>query len=141
MLGHTTGQDDYVWIYENGLMHLYESPGTTFPSEAPYWGANSVMFDTERDGVEYNRKDLHLVDWDGDGACDIVYVEPSGGTVSVWINNIITTGDFNWEYNSNPASALSCAETRGVGLFDLAVTFADLTYVFYATIQSLDLCC
>ncbi|KAH8664571.1 hypothetical protein BX600DRAFT_550581 [Xylariales sp. PMI_506] len=124
MMGHATKQDDYVWVYQNGVMVLYQSFGEGFPPVSPYWFTTQTIFNT---GRNLDRRDLHLVDWDGDGACDIVYVEPTAGTVEVWLNQILATGDFNWNHISNPAPALTCNQTRGVGIFDIAVRFADLT--------------
>lgn len=65
--------------------------------------------------------------WDGDGACDIIYASPEGGAVEVWLNQIKSTGKLEFSYQGNPAPGVSCGQRRGVGQFDIAVRFADLT--------------
>ncbi|KAJ0109024.1 hypothetical protein J7T55_002216 [Diaporthe amygdali] len=121
----TTRSPDYVWIFSNGKMQIFEGLDS-FPENPPYWGNNYVMFDLTGSRA-MDRRDLHLADWNGDGACDIIYTNPDGGAVEVWLNRIKTTGNFNWEYVGNPAPKLSCDQTRGVGINDLAVRFADLS--------------
>ncbi|KKY36967.1 hypothetical protein UCDDA912_g03061 [Diaporthe ampelina] len=125
MRGRSNGRQDYVWIFSNGKMHIYEALDS-FADNPPYWGNNYVMFDLTGSRA-MDRRDLHLADWDGDGACDIIYTNPDGGAVEVWMNRIKTTGDFNWEYIGNPSPELSCDQKRGVGINDLAVRFADLS--------------
>ncbi|KAH8785916.1 hypothetical protein F5883DRAFT_708664 [Diaporthe sp. PMI_573] len=125
MRGRSNSRQDYVWIFSNGKMHIYEALDS-FPESAPYWGRDYVLFDLTGSRA-MDRRDLHLADWDGDGACDIIYTNPDGGAVEVWLNRIKTTGDFNWEYIGNPAPMLSCDQRRGLGINDLAVRFADLS--------------
>lgn len=73
-----------------------------------------------------HRKDLHLADWDGDGDCDIIHVDPDrDNAIEVWLNK--DPGSWEWEYLANPAPGVTCSEKRGIGLHDLAVQFADLT--------------
>tara|TARA_R110002060_G_scaffold48199_3_gene59189 strand:+ start:8410 stop:8988 length:579 start_codon:yes stop_codon:yes gene_type:complete len=76
-----------------------------------------------------DRRDIHLVDWNNDGACDIAWVDPNNNNrVSVWLNNYKTTGSFaTWTYLANPAPVLNCPEKRGVGIHDLPVRFADIS--------------
>lgn len=124
MRGRSNGRQDYVWIFSNGKMHIFEALDS-FSDSPPYWGNDYVMFDLTGSRA-MDRRDLHLADWDGDGACDIMYTNPDGGAVEVWMNRIKTTGNFNWEYIGNPAPKLSCDQKRGVGINDLAVRFADL---------------
>jgi len=131
MMGHSNGAMDYVWTQSTGQMTLFPSNGySTLPSaDTSWWGTSSVIFDPPAlVGKNLDRRDLHLVDWDGDGATDIVWVDPGNqNRVQLWRNRIKETGSFNWAYNSNPAPSLSCAQSRGVGIFDLAVRFADIT--------------
>lgn len=128
-------------------MHIHEALDA-FPDSPPYWGSDYVMFDLTGSRA-MDRRDLHLADWDGDGACDsklsrfacgklrtiallpltklaVIYTNPDGGAVEVWMNRIKTTGNFNWEYIGNPAPQLSCDQKRSVGINDLAVRLADL---------------
>lgn len=76
MLGHPNGEMDYVWILSKGQMRIFENQGMKFVSDGGpnFWGANYIMWDptTQAIGRNLDRRDLHLVDWDGDGACDIV---------------------------------------------------------------------
>ncbi|KAI7785936.1 hypothetical protein LA080_005597 [Diaporthe eres] len=125
MRGRSNGRQDYVWIWSNGKMHIHEALDA-FPDSPPYWGSDYVMFDLTGSRA-MDRRDLHLADWDDDGACDIIYTNPDGGAIEVWMNRIKTTGNFNWEYIGNPAPQLSCDQKRGVGINDLAVRLADLS--------------
>ncbi|PKS10949.1 hypothetical protein jhhlp_002708 [Lomentospora prolificans] len=128
MMGHEDGRDDYVWILSKGEMTLY--PNEDDKGDGVPWGPSRVIWDPKKDRDIYlDRRDLHLADWNGDGACDIIYVNPKDGGVEVWLNQIKTTGDFNWAKMGDPApgAELKCKEKRGIGLYDLAVRFADLT--------------
>lgn len=49
-------------------MHIYEALDA-FRDSPPYWGSDYVMFDLTG-SRSMDRRDLHLADWDGDGACD-----------------------------------------------------------------------
>jgi hypothetical protein len=64
-----------------------------------------------------DRRDLHLQDWDGDGDCDIIYADPNGGAVQVWIN-YPETGSWDWTHLDNPAPGLTCSQKTGLGIFD-----------------------
>lgn len=68
MRGRSNGRQDYVWIWSNGKMHIYEALDN-FSDSPPYWGSDYVMFDLTGSRA-MDRRDLHLADWDGDGACD-----------------------------------------------------------------------
>lgn len=91
-----------------------------------FWGSPKDLWSPGRD---LDRRDIHLVDWNNDGACDIAWVDPSNNNrVSVWLNNYKTTGSFaTWTYLANPAPVLNCPEKRGVGIHDLPVRFADIS--------------
>ncbi|CAG8901464.1 unnamed protein product [Penicillium egyptiacum] len=132
MMGHDNGMMDYVWILSKGSMHIYPNKGlSSAPDDGTsFWGPNKDIFDPHTTGPkkDLSRRDLHLVDWDGDGACDIVWTDPDNkNRVSLWINKIKDTGDFNWEYHSDPASELYCPEKRGMGQFDNPVHMADVS--------------
>ena len=131
-MGHDNGMMDYVWILSKGSMHIYPNKGlTSVPDDgSSFWGPNKDIFDPHTTGPkkDLNRRDLHLVDWDGDGACDIVWTDPENkNRVSLWINRIKDTGEFNWEYHANPAPDLYCPEKRGIGQFDNPVHMADVS--------------
>lgn len=61
-------------------MHINEALDS-FPDNAPYWGRGYVMFDLTGSRV-MDRRDLHLADWDGDGACDSKCLGRGFGKVS-----------------------------------------------------------
>lgn len=125
MMGRANGRQDYVWIWSNGMMWIWEALDE-FPSEPKYWGDDYLMWDITA-SRSMDRRDLHLADWDGDGACDIIYTNPDGGALEVWINQVKTTGNLEFDYIGNPAPEVGCDQTRGIGQFDLAVRLADVT--------------
>ncbi|CAG8097452.1 unnamed protein product [Penicillium olsonii] len=132
MLGHDNGMMDYVWMLSKGTMRVYENQGKTLVQDdgPDFWGKNYVMFDPNQQSIGKNldRRDLHLADWDGDGACDIIWTDPDNeNRPKLWRNRIKETGNFDWEYVSNPAPDLHCSEKRGLGLFDRPVHFADIS--------------
>lgn len=131
MLGHSNGAMDYVWMHSTGYMILYESFGGIFPASPPYWGPNYQIWSaTEQLGHEVDRRDLHLADWDGDGLCDVIYVNPDTNRMEVWLNQYKKSGNIQtWTHltGAGPGDAdVQCPEHRGVGIFDLAVRFADI---------------
>jgi hypothetical protein len=81
------------------------------------WGPNWIIFDG---GQAINCTDLHLADWDGDGACDIILVDSNP-----WRNTVKNTGKVQFD-TPVAISNFSCDQPPGVGVFDLAVRFADL---------------
>ncbi|KAK9590735.1 hypothetical protein V6Z92_003825 [Aspergillus fumigatus] len=132
MMGHNNGMMDYVWIHSTGRMRLYPNRGLVeVPTDgSSFWGGNQIIFDPTKEqiGTKLDRRDLHLADWDGDGACDIIWTDPDNqNKVQVWRNMIKETGQFNWEYHSSAATQLYCPEHRGLGFFDRPVHFADVS--------------
>ncbi|KAL3436158.1 hypothetical protein BDV09DRAFT_194284 [Aspergillus tetrazonus] len=126
------GLMDYVCIHSTGYLRLYPNKGLVeLPSDgSSFWGANEIIFDPTREqiGTRLDRRDLHLADWDGDGACDIIWTDPNNqNRVQVWRNKVKETGSIEWEYNSNAADQLYCPERRGLGYFDRPVNFADVS--------------
>jgi hypothetical protein len=131
MLGHANGAMDYIWVHSTGYMILYESFGGAFPAEPPYWGPHYQIWTPDgRYDQAIDRRDLHLADWNGDGLCDIIYVYPDTGEMDVWLNQYNNGGDITqWTLQSNAGPSgdtTPCPEKRGVGIFDLAVRFADI---------------
>ncbi|KAF7556324.1 hypothetical protein G7Z17_g1541 [Cylindrodendrum hubeiense] len=127
MMGHSNDMVDYVWAYSFGKMEMWANRGKGMISDSDadgYWDYKGTIWTPPSD---MNRRDLHLQDWDGDGACDIIYANPDGGAVQVWINNYPSTGTWDWTHKTDPAPSLSCSEKSGLGIFDHAVRFADLT--------------
>ncbi|KAJ4007802.1 hypothetical protein NW766_009607 [Fusarium irregulare] len=127
MLGHDDGRQDYVWTLSTGKMKVWPNLGKKSVSgdNDVFWGTPKDMWNPDKN---YDRRDLHLVDWNNDGACDIAWVDPDNNNrVSVWLNNYKKTGSFTWTYLADPAPQLNCPEKRGVGIHDLAVRFADVS--------------
>ncbi|KAF4963513.1 hypothetical protein FSARC_8480 [Fusarium sarcochroum] len=127
MMGHGNGMVDYVWAYQGGKMEMWANRGKgtiTDNDKDGYWNYQGTIWTPPQ---ELDRRDLHLADWDGDGACDIIHVNPKGGSVQVWLNNYPKTKKWTWTHNANPAPALTCSQTRGLALYDMAVRFADIT--------------
>ncbi|KAL4983331.1 hypothetical protein BDW68DRAFT_191412 [Aspergillus falconensis] len=133
MMGHDDGRMDYVWILSKGDMRIYPNKGlSSFSNEGEsYWGPNYVIFDPAAIpaiGRDLDRRDLHLVDWDGDGVCDIVWTDPDDmNRPHVYLNRIKQTGDFNWASAPNEGSDMTCPQDRGLGFFDRPVRLADIT--------------
>ncbi|KAL5341394.1 hypothetical protein BJX70DRAFT_405980 [Aspergillus crustosus] len=69
-----------------------------------YWGLSSYIWDPSQMEINkpLDRRDLHLINWDGDGACDI-------------------------EYISNPAPSLYRPQRRGLGFSNQPVQLADIS--------------
>ncbi|KAL2064102.1 hypothetical protein VTL71DRAFT_4596 [Oculimacula yallundae] len=128
MHGHSDGRQDYVWTLSSGKMTVWPNLGkkSVTGDGDVFWGSPKDLWSP---GRNLDRRDLHLVDWNSDGACDIAWVDPDNNNrVSVWINNYKTTGSFaTWTYLANPAPVLNCPEKRGVGIHDLPVRFADVS--------------
>ncbi|KAK4165172.1 hypothetical protein QBC43DRAFT_378166 [Cladorrhinum sp. PSN259] len=132
MKGWSNGRSDYVWTYNNGRMVLYPNKGLVYasPTES-FWDASTTIWDptTQAIGRPLHRRDLHLLDYDGDGKCDIVWTDPDNNyRMSVWLNRYSqSTGQFSWTYLANPAPQVTCDQKTGLGFHDLAVRFADVS--------------
>jgi len=123
IVGHKDGREDYVWTYSTGEMYLYSNLGKTFVTEAEsFWNPVGIIWTPP---TNLDRRDLHLVDWDGDGDCDIVWVNPdSSNVVSVWINNYPKTQDWStaWTALGVQDSSINCPEQKGLGIHDCEST-------------------
>jgi len=76
MKGHDNGMEDYVWTYNNGKMLLYPNKGLNRRTRAgeSFWAAEETIFDPSAlIGRPLARRDLHLADFNGDGACDVIW--------------------------------------------------------------------
>ncbi|EMT69780.1 hypothetical protein FOC4_g10000905 [Fusarium odoratissimum] len=127
MHGVADGRQDYVWTRPSGKMMVWPNLGkkSVRGSDDYFWGSPKELW---RPGRNLDRRDLHLVDWNDDGACDIAWVNPDNNNkISVWLNNYKKTGEFTWTYLADPAPVLNCPEKRGVGIHDLPVRFADIS--------------
>ncbi|ETS79802.1 hypothetical protein PFICI_07331 [Pestalotiopsis fici W106-1] len=127
MMGHPNGNEDYVWTWSKGQMLMYPSRGVgrISPGES-WWGP--VVDPIWTPPFDIDRRDLHLTDWDGDGACDIVWADSNNGNrVQVWRNKYPDTGRWEWDHYANPAPELTCGQKRGLGIHDVPIRFADVT--------------
>ena len=81
---------DYVWTLSTGVMTVYPNLGKKSMNndEGSFWGPSAEIWSSQKlIGRQLDRRDLHLVDWDNDGACDIVWTDPDNNNrVSVWLN-------------------------------------------------------
>lgn len=129
--------DDYVWTLSKGEMRIYPNIGlSSISGSESFWGPSEIIWDPTKlaIGRQLDRRDLHLVDWDGDGACDIVWTDPDNNNrVQLWLNKYPSTGTWTWDYQSNPAPSLNCPERRGIGIHDLAVRFGDISGPYIPT--------
>ena len=84
-----------------------------------FWGPQTDIWTP---ASELDRRDLHLVDWDNSGVCDIVWVDPSSGNVRVWANEYPTTKSWDTAFHEVAAPELACAEKPGTGIHDCEFT-------------------
>ena len=119
MMGHRQGMVDYVWTYQGGEMEIYKNrvkENFDEDDKEGFWEPGGTIWTPPR---EMHRKDLHLADWDGDGDCDIIYVDPDrDNAVEVWLNNFPEKGKWDWTRVDNPAPGVTCKEKRGIGASD-----------------------
>lgn len=121
MVGHADGREDYVWTYSSGEMLLYANLGKTYVTEEEsFWNPVGTIWTPP---YKMDRRDIHLVDWDGDGDCDIVYVDPDrNNAMTVFINNYPKTQDWStaWTLLNTPIEDrfVYCNERRGLGIHD-----------------------
>lgn len=66
---------DYVTTLSTGQMTVYPNLGKkSVVGDEVFWNTPKDMFNPSAlIGKNLDRRDLHLVDWDNDGACDIVW--------------------------------------------------------------------
>jgi hypothetical protein len=117
MAGHQDGRSDYVWTWSNGKMELFINRGKRSIADDNadgFWDwTPGVIWEPP---TAMNRYDLHLADWDGDGACDIIHVNPDTNALRVFINNFPKTQ--RWSFSEVSAASPPCAHKRGVGVHD-----------------------
>ncbi|KAM0258235.1 hypothetical protein ACHAPA_011356 [Fusarium lateritium] len=118
---------DYLSLWKNaGKTSLGRSDSFWKPEERNIWVPGDY------DKKIHDRRNIHLADWDGDGTCDIIFVDPRQEfkVVDVWLNERLCKDEWNWNHEPNHESAadVRCKkENNGLGINDLAVRFADLT--------------
>lgn len=62
MMGRANGRQDYVWVWSNGKMWIWEALDS-FPSEPKYWGNDYLMWDITA-SRSMDRRYLTLVEYD-----------------------------------------------------------------------------
>lgn len=92
----------------------------------PYWHEHASVL-----SVGYDRKGIHVADWDGDGLCDILKVDEHTGEVQMWQNKWNPqTQKFSFPVSGTTVlsgtAPYACKQGWGVGLWDLGVRFADI---------------
>ncbi|KAJ4264235.1 hypothetical protein NW762_005429 [Fusarium torreyae] len=135
MWGHGDGKADFVWIAPNGTMRGWKNKSKrTLGGTDTFWDAEErgIWVPGDYGKTIHDRRDIHLADWDGDGTCDIILVDPSQEfkVVDVWLNERPYKDSWNWNHQANPESAqdVRCKDQKnGLGIDDLAIRFADLT--------------
>jgi hypothetical protein len=91
--------------------------------QLPDWGQEGWVFTQE-----WDRKRVRIADVDGDGKCDIIHLAENE-VVEHWYKTHYENGQWRFEEEFGEIRGLHpCSQRDGVGLFDLAVRFADLKY-------------
>ncbi|KAL4860504.1 SGNH hydrolase-type esterase domain-containing protein [Aspergillus spectabilis] len=109
------GVDDYIWVSNWGDIQIFRN--TLNP---PNWGQHDWYFPKH-----WSRKLIRIADVDGDGKCDLIYID-NEGNVYDWFKTEYSGSKFKFISQGPRPQMGSCAHRSGVGLFDLAVRFADL---------------
>ncbi|KAK4155613.1 hypothetical protein C8A00DRAFT_31562 [Chaetomidium leptoderma] len=129
MVGSEDGRMDYVWTWSTGKMYRdLSNAGKTYIAQGEsYWSKSPGYIWTPPSDMD--RRDLHLTDWDGDGDCDIVWVNPDNGNLRIWINGYPTKRSWDGAFREISASAVTCDQKRGIGIHDLATNGLTTGYV------------
>lgn len=131
MMGRASGGVDLVWTWPSGQMDLYLNAGKkNLTSKETFWGkkVEAIWSPKASLGKDLDYRDLHLADWDGDGACDIIWTDPQNDNrVSVWLNKYPKLKTWQFEYVASPAPELSCKQKRGKAVSDVPVRMHDIT--------------
>ncbi|KAL4882936.1 SGNH hydrolase-type esterase domain-containing protein [Aspergillus karnatakaensis] len=109
------GTDDYIWVSRAGNMQIFRNIG-----DPPNWGQHGWYRIKE-----WDRQLIRIADIDGDGKCDLIYID-SAGVVQQWFKTEYSNGQFVFWAQGPRLRMGACKESNGVGHFDLAVRFADL---------------
>lgn len=115
-------------------MTLYPNAGKSqISGDESFWGPMTEEIWAPQKWIfkDADRRDLHLVDWDGDGACDIVYTDPDkNNSPQVWLNTYPLTGRWDWTYVANPAPQVQCNERKGLGIHDCTFPLVIGTWIW-----------
>ncbi|KAL2817978.1 hypothetical protein BDW59DRAFT_165684 [Aspergillus cavernicola] len=111
------GVDDYVWVSDRGDIQIFRNI-----NDPPNWGQHGWFYIKD-----WDRQYIRIADIDGDGKCNIIYHADHGAVVDWYKNNYSVTGfKFTSMGARNYLGPCEGGQRNGVGLFDLAVRFADL---------------
>ncbi|KAL3471764.1 SGNH hydrolase-type esterase domain-containing protein [Aspergillus californicus] len=115
------GLDDYVYVNPEGNIQIFLNKD--IPRDEPWsWGDHRWS-----ELRKVDRRYIRLADIDGDGKCDVIYLSEDGiGEVVSWYRNDYTGFSWRWTNMGGLPELGPCQYPDGVGLFDLAVRFADL---------------
>lgn len=118
-----TGFDDYVWISAFGEVNIFPNKATKsnfdwYKSIA--WGTRTMF------ATGFNRRQLHIGDWNGDGLADIIGVDRATGELTIWYNNW-NGRTFGFNKRVAGGTANRCTIGWGVLYHDTAHHFADIT--------------
>ncbi|KAL2890339.1 FG-GAP repeat [Ceratocystis lukuohia] len=117
--------DDYVWISPTGELLLRRNKNSA--NNVPRFGDESYLEPISILHTDYDRRALHLADWDGDGYADVIAVDKATGQLKIWLNKQAGSGsEWLFEFEVIHVEWITCTEGWGVGYFDNGNHFADL---------------
>lgn len=112
------GLDDYIYVTADGNFELYGNQNS--PPSWKYY--NHIL-----SWPIVDRRAVHFADWNGDGRCDILFVDKATGAVRMLRNDGFTAaGTLTLTDIGIVSSTASCNQGWGVGRTDLGLRFADI---------------
>lgn len=115
-----SGVDDYIWISPYGTVTVFLNQNTVADPnyEGGTWGVGKSH------GTNFDRRRLHIGDWNGDGKADIIGVsDRDTGALRVWLAN----GDGGFGEGEDIEGSDKCNQGWGRLYFDHGAHFADIT--------------
>lgn len=110
-----SGSDDYIFVDASGSLTLFENQ-----HDWGHWKEWGVIYNGTRD-----RQAVHLADFDGDGKCDILFVDRASGAANV-MKNEYKDGDFSFTDLGVVTGGATCTQGYGTDKHDLGVRWNDL---------------
>ncbi|CAM1511970.1 Fc.00g094830.m01.CDS01 [Cosmosporella sp. VM-42] len=105
----------------NGDMTLYSNI-----DNPPNWShLGGIGIPAALNGEKYTRKDLHLADIDGDGKCDVIFLDSASKVFQVYLNQWDNSTGMSWS-KPFPYTSDSKCNNKGIAPQDLAVRLADI---------------
>jgi len=112
------GLDDYIYVNPSGVFTLFGNLRSP-----PAWQQYGVIYSR----TISSRKQLHFADWNGDGRCDILFVDKYTGQVNMARNDGFVNGKLTfWDYGLVSSTA-TCNQGYGSAFGDLGVRFAHIS--------------